>query len=123
AKTPKKVQRRARRAIGSHIRRDTSLVPVRRWPLRPRNMPPMNLTKLARVSADPRTARPSHTIHSLPAIPVPEPDSMIPWYIIHFDANPLKGGTPEIDMANIRAEANVTGIAVDSPPRSPISFF
>ena len=44
-----------------------------------RKIPPMNLMKLAKVNAEPRTASPSQTNHILPANVGLLPDSTIPW--------------------------------------------
>src|SRR5450759_3251863 len=107
ANTPKKIQHTASKIMGNHIINGTSLTSSNSDLRRPRKMPPINLIKLASVSAEPNTANPNQTIHNLLAIPVPLPKSIIPWYIIHFEANPLNGGTPEIDIAKIKVAKKV----------------
>ena len=69
--------------------------------------------KLAIVRALPNIAATSHRTLSLPPSPT---EAMTPWYIIHFDTKPLKGGMPDIDNDATRNAANVRGIYLARPP-------
>ena len=78
AKIPKPIQMMAMIIMGSHIRMLTSFTSFKPFFLLPKNIPEMNLIKLARVSAEPKTAKISQMIHTLLAGPLPLARSMIP---------------------------------------------